>query len=454
MKPINPARHGTLEFLAGMLEEDKAQEIVEEASRNYFELKQENSSKKTLPEVLSEMDLAYRIMSDQPFSGKKKSFRLLNEVPHLMNKDYFRSFSEKTQDFMLEYTQRTMPELARSKWKARLVVPLLSVGLGIGGWWYYHDSSKKEETSQMGIKPLPKSEKENYFKQKGELLKRGKKECEELSFSPDLIECYRYYTFDQKGKIVEKGYKDGFRPVKATSHQDYFGNIIQKKTVWKLTPKECFTAYHAGAGKVILELDYNHFWEWEYSNQQEAYDVAQTLERFCKKKIDDLTERDYPEIKTLPLFEKLSRGLAEGRKDCDVITYSPQAMECLKEYLTDEEGNVLKSDYEVFPGPQWLTDGVDEDSWESDLRLVWRINSQECREVYDAGAGVIIMELEGGRVWEFKHYNINPNQKKEVSAEEVERWYQAYLAREEETPYVADAETIIMTLQMFWKRRR
>lgn len=96
VKLINPNWYSTLEFLAGMLDENKAQEIVEEASRNYFELKQEDSSQKILPEVFSEMDLAYRITSDQNLSGKKKLSCLLNEVPHLMNKDYFRAFSEKT----------------------------------------------------------------------------------------------------------------------------------------------------------------------------------------------------------------------------------------------------------------------------------------------------------------------------------------------------------------------
>jgi hypothetical protein len=461
-KLINPNWHGTLEFLAGMVDQDKVEELVEEASRNYFERKENGAIN---AEILSEMDLAYRITSDQPLSGKKKLSHLLKEIPCFMHKDYFRNLSEKTQNFMLDYTRKTMPEWARAKKRATawLIIPsfLLLTGLGIGAWWYYNNSSK-EEVSKVEVKTLPPTEvqKENYFEQKAKLLREGKKECEELSFSSDLIECYRYYSFNKAGKIIEEGYKDGFRSVQATSVPDYLGSIVQKKLVWKLTPEKCFTAYHAGAGKVILEMDYNHFWEWEYSDQEKAHNAALTLRTFCKKKEEDLTEQDYPQIKTSPFYEDFSNRLAEGRKDCDKINYSPQAMECLKEYLTDEEGNVMKSEYEENIGLSFSDNPDEDDSWENELHLVWRIDSKECQRAYNAGAGVVIMEMKDGRVWEFKHYSISnlghpghypKKAKKEVSAEEAERWYQEYLEGEKETPepYLIDAESMAGNLQMF-----
>lgn len=450
---INPAWHGTLEFLAGMVSPEQAEEVVQEASQSYFEGKISDTINSG---ALGDIDLAYRIMSDQNLSRKKKLSRLLDEVPHLMNKNYFRAFSEKTQNFMLNYTSKTIPALKKSKWKARLTIPLLLLSAGLGSeiWWYSYNSSKEREISPMEVKPLLPSEKENYFEQKAELLREGKKECEEISFSHDLIRCYRYYTFNKAGKIVEEGYKEGFRPVHATSRPDNLGNTVNKRLVWKLTPKECFTVHHGGWEKVILELDYNHYWEWEYNSEQEAYDAAQTLEMFCKKRADNLTEQDYSEVKIPPPFKKLSRWLAEGREDCDRISYSPQAIECLKVYFRDFEGHVLEDEHEENLDLSFAND-LSEDSWKDELRLVWRINSKECQKVYDAGAGVVIMELEGGRVWEFKHYGLylyrDKYPKKAVGAEEKEKWYQAYLNMEKETPepQVSEAEMIATELQDF-----
>ena len=36
-------------------------------------------------------------------------------------------------------------------------------------------------------------------------------------------------------------------------------------------------------------------------------------------------------------------------------------------------------------------------------KLTWEISSNECLRAYDAGAGVVIMEMKDGRVWEFKY---------------------------------------------------
>ncbi|MEK6846169.1 MAG: tetratricopeptide repeat protein [Nanoarchaeota archaeon] len=153
IKPINPAWHSTLEFLAGMISPEQAEEIVQEASRNYFDEKKEEIINAN---TFSDIDLAYRIMSDQPLSEKKKLSRLLDEIPSLMNTFYFRNLSEKTQDLMLNYTSKNVPALKKSKWKAQFVIPLLvlSVGLGSGVWWYYHKSSEKEEALQQKEKAL------------------------------------------------------------------------------------------------------------------------------------------------------------------------------------------------------------------------------------------------------------------------------------------------------------
>ncbi len=408
LKLINPNLHSTLEFLAGMVDEDKAQEIVEEASRNYFELKQEDPYKKNTLEILNEMDLAYRIMLDQDLSGKKKLSYLLNEVPHLMNKDYFRAFSEKTQNFMLDYTVNTVPAMKKPRWRAWLVAPLLILPIAIT---YYLGSQKTVDEAKP---PLPSQEQSRENNEEGlasstqrkdyeteELLARGKKECEEMSFSPELIECFRYYAFNKDNRIVELGYEEGFRPreVVASSAPLLGYTHIEKKPVWRLKAEECFNAYPTGGGKVIIAFDSNHFWQLDYTNDEDANNAGRLLNKFCKKKVEDITEEIFPNIKTSPLDKELSGLLGRGRIDCDFITYSIGTIECLKEYLTDEEGVVLISDFRVRRFP----DSEDEDSWENDNRLVWELRSRECQKVYDAGTGVVIMELKDGRVWEFKY---------------------------------------------------
>ena len=41
LKLIKPAWHGTLKFLAGMLEEEKSVELIKELAKNYLETKEQ-----------------------------------------------------------------------------------------------------------------------------------------------------------------------------------------------------------------------------------------------------------------------------------------------------------------------------------------------------------------------------------------------------------------------------
>lgn len=257
-----------------------------------------------------------------------------------------------------------------------------------GGFYYSTEQSRKDEEARIV--------------QKAKLLSRGRKECEEIKYSSNLIECFRYYTYEGD-TIKEQGYKEGFRLGFRGQYE------VREKLVWQLKPNECGEVYHAGGGVVIITLGPNHYWSFEYDTNEEANNAVDILGEFCQKEIKADEEKNYPDIKTSDQDDSLEILLASAREDCHKIAYSTEIIECLKEYLIDEEGKILESDFPDYrPLPPGVHDGMErDDGFDNADRLVWKIQDQECQRVYDAGVGVVIMEMKDGRVWEFKYKDYN-----------------------------------------------
>ncbi|MBI4980624.1 tetratricopeptide repeat protein [Candidatus Woesearchaeota archaeon] len=298
VKPINPAWHGTLEFLAGMVNQDKAEEIVEEASRNYFERKNNGAIS---AEVLGEMDLAYRIMSDQNLSGKKKLSRLLDEVPQLMNKEHFRNLSEKTQNFMLEYTQKTMPDIKKSKWKAQFVIPLLvlSAGLGAGVWWYYRDSSLKEEALLRVEGTNLASCEEHYFQGNHDFAQK----C--------LTEIMNNSDQDQRKRAYQRLLNISI------SRAEYGGidKLIQELTKGEFPSSKIFR--HEWGQVFLYQRDYKHalqlFFAVEETRKDNPYDICWTWHEignvYLRRGEYDKAQEYYDKASTA--YEKVSPDMKE-----------------------------------------------------------------------------------------------------------------------------------------------
>ncbi len=261
VNPINPNWHGTLEFLAGMVNQDKAEEMVQEASRSYFEGKANDAISTN---TLGDMDLAYRIMSDQNLYEKKKLSRLLNEVPPLMNTFYFRNFSEKTQNFMLNYTSKNVPTLKKSRWKAQFVIPLLvlSAGLGVGTWWYYIDSSEKDVViNRLSGDNLASCE-EHYFRGNHDFARK----C--------LTEIMNNSNQDQRKRAYQ-------RLLNMSLSKAEYGSV--EKLVNGLTGGEFSSSkvfYHEWGQVFLYQRDYKHalqlFSAAETSRKDNPYDICWT----------------------------------------------------------------------------------------------------------------------------------------------------------------------------------
>ncbi len=125
MKPINQNWNNTLEFLAGMLDEEQLgeeqlTELVTETSRIYFLQKEKG---------LKDLDLTYRILAETGL--KKIPSVILNEIPSLLSSEQFRQLSPTSQDFVRITAGKKMGALKRKKFSiaAGLIVGTLVLGI-------------------------------------------------------------------------------------------------------------------------------------------------------------------------------------------------------------------------------------------------------------------------------------------------------------------------------------
>lgn len=321
--------------------------------------------------------------------------------------------SQHTRHMVQEMTEQLKPRGLISNIKKSIkymLWPVLTItGLGIAGGAYYW---KQEQIREIE-----------------ELLTKGKSECEEIKYSPELIECFRYYTHNKEGKIRDLGYQVGFHPLDETAIQEEASEKlkIKKRVVWELKSEDCSLAYN-DSNAVKLYLGPKHRWEFDYQTGSEAEKAAEILERFCKKKVTDEEEETCPEFEEeesdssgknkeielasqgTPQIQELEQLLKKGRTECDSISYSPEKIKCeyYDEFMVDEEGNRL---YESYSGtdiqPPGIVDGMDRDDGLTNCPatgLVWELSSADCLRFYDAGYGGAIMELKDGRVMEFRGY--------------------------------------------------
>jgi len=165
IKPIDSTWKDTLKFLAGTLKKKEAVTLIKELSQV----------------TLNPQSQDYRQSLDfivQCAWENKHTHHLVSETIGNLKPQGLFSTLRKTAKY----------------WG--LSTMLFGLLLLAGGFYYSTEQSRKDEEAKIV--------------QKAKLLSQGRKECEEIKYSSNLIGCFRYYTYDGD-MIKEQGYKDGFR---------------------------------------------------------------------------------------------------------------------------------------------------------------------------------------------------------------------------------------------------